>query len=199
MTSQGLQIASPEDSLTRLRIVTNGIVIVNIVLRVQIFGCRRLPVLIQRFTYLFFLHGLLQYDFDSMVIYFVEWIRGCVFTTTLSLCLAWIRLSGDSGLQRLAHLTPVPISFRTIELSKADFQRVRGSTYRRGCIGKQDVKAEYGHMAASVVDRHSFSPNGSISHPAKGPDMGTRSGTASGRESPAWFKTVYTAETYPTW
>jgi hypothetical protein len=36
MTPQGLQIASPEDSLARLRIVTNGIVIINIVFRVGI-------------------------------------------------------------------------------------------------------------------------------------------------------------------
>ena len=34
MTPQGLQIASPEDSLARLGIITNGIVIVNIVFRV---------------------------------------------------------------------------------------------------------------------------------------------------------------------
>ena len=39
MTPQGLQIASPEDSLARLRIITNGIVIVNVVLRVCIAGC----------------------------------------------------------------------------------------------------------------------------------------------------------------
>jgi hypothetical protein len=39
MTPQGLQIAPPEDSLARLRIVTNGIVIINIVFRVGIAGC----------------------------------------------------------------------------------------------------------------------------------------------------------------
>ena len=39
MTPQGLQIASPEDPLARLRIVTNGIVIINIVFRVGISGC----------------------------------------------------------------------------------------------------------------------------------------------------------------
>src|SRR5246127_5742192 len=44
MTPQGLQIASPEDSLARLRIITNGIVIVNIVFRVCVAGCRPLPV-----------------------------------------------------------------------------------------------------------------------------------------------------------
>ncbi len=41
MTPQGLQIASPEDSLPRLRIVTDGIVIVNVVFRVDITGRRR--------------------------------------------------------------------------------------------------------------------------------------------------------------
>jgi hypothetical protein len=39
MTPQGLQIASPEDSLARLGIVTNGIVIVNIVFSVRIADC----------------------------------------------------------------------------------------------------------------------------------------------------------------
>src|SRR4029077_19026841 len=39
MTSQGLQITPPEDSLARLRIVTNGIGIINIVFRVCIAGC----------------------------------------------------------------------------------------------------------------------------------------------------------------
>ena len=44
MTAPGLQIASPEDSLARLGVIANGIIIVNIVLRVRISGCRRLPV-----------------------------------------------------------------------------------------------------------------------------------------------------------
>ena len=47
MTPQGLQIGSPEDSLARLGIITNGIVIVNIVFRVRIADCRRVPVRIQ--------------------------------------------------------------------------------------------------------------------------------------------------------
>ena len=66
MTPQGLQIASPENTFTRLRIVTNGIFIVNFVFRVCITGCRRLPVLIQSFTYLFVMYGGL------MIIYLVE-------------------------------------------------------------------------------------------------------------------------------
>jgi hypothetical protein len=41
MTPQGLQIASPEDWLARLGIITNGGAIVNIVFRVCIAGCRR--------------------------------------------------------------------------------------------------------------------------------------------------------------
>jgi hypothetical protein len=59
MTPQGLQISSPEDSLARLGIVTNGIVIVDIVLRVCIAACRRVPMFIQGCTDLFFWHGLL--------------------------------------------------------------------------------------------------------------------------------------------
>jgi hypothetical protein len=43
--------------------------------------------------------------------------------------------SGKSCLQRLAHLTLVPVSFRTIEVSKSSTQRFSGSTYRRGGIG----------------------------------------------------------------
>jgi hypothetical protein len=66
--------------------------------------------------------------------------------------------SGESCLQRLAHLTLVPISFRTLEVSKSSFQRVSDSAYRRRCIGNQGAKAEYGHMAGSVAERHSFSP-----------------------------------------
>jgi hypothetical protein len=50
MTPQGLQIPSPEDSLARLGIVTNGIVIVNIVFRVCFAGRRGVPVPIQGFA-----------------------------------------------------------------------------------------------------------------------------------------------------
>ena len=60
MTSQSLQISSPEDSLARLRIVTNGIVFVYIVFRICIADCRRVPMRIQSLTYLFLFHGLLQ-------------------------------------------------------------------------------------------------------------------------------------------
>jgi hypothetical protein len=67
MTPQSLQIASPEDSFASLRIVTNGIFIVNIVFRVCIAGCRRLPVFVQSFTYLFVLHDH----------YLVECNQGC--------------------------------------------------------------------------------------------------------------------------
>jgi hypothetical protein len=56
MTPQGLQIVSSEDSFAWLRIVTDGIVMVNIVFGVGIAGGRRLPVFIQRFAYLFLLH-----------------------------------------------------------------------------------------------------------------------------------------------
>src|SRR5271155_2487370 len=66
--------------------------------------------------------------------------------------------SGKSCLQRLSHLTLVPVSFRTIEVSKSNFQRVSGRTYRRGCIGNQGAKPEHRHMAHSVVERNSRSP-----------------------------------------
>jgi hypothetical protein len=52
MTLQGLQIASPEDSLARLGLITNDIIIVNIMFPVCIADCRRAPVRIQGFTYL---------------------------------------------------------------------------------------------------------------------------------------------------
>jgi hypothetical protein len=39
MTPQSLQILSPEDSLARLGIVTNSVVIVNIVFRIRIADC----------------------------------------------------------------------------------------------------------------------------------------------------------------
>src|SRR6202795_2394897 len=87
VTSQGLQIASPEDSLARLGIITNGIVIVNIVFRVGIAGCRGVPVSIQCFTYLFFLPGLLRVLL-SFHVYFPLGINPGtpVSTTALNLC-----------------------------------------------------------------------------------------------------------------
>src|SRR6516165_7431302 len=66
--------------------------------------------------------------------------------------------SGKSSLQRDAHLTLVPVSFRAIKVSKSSFQRVSGSTYRCGRIGNLGAKAEYGHLAGSVVERRPFRP-----------------------------------------
>jgi hypothetical protein len=43
-------------------------------------------------------------------------------------------------------------------MSKSGFQRVCGSTYRRGCIGDQGAKSEYGHMAGSVVEPYFRNP-----------------------------------------
>src|ERR1700732_2504509 len=93
VTSQGLQIASPEDSLAGLGIITNGIVIVNIVFRVCIAGCRRVPVRIQGFTYLFLLHGLLH----VLLGFHVHLLLGInpgtpVSTTALNLCRVLIPL-----------------------------------------------------------------------------------------------------------
>jgi hypothetical protein len=78
MTPESLQIPSSEDSFARLRIVTNGIFRVHIVFRVRIAGRRRLPVLIQSFTYLFLLHDHLPCGMKPGL---------PVFTTSLNLCL----------------------------------------------------------------------------------------------------------------
>jgi len=56
MASQGLRIFSLENSFARLRIITNGIVIANFVLRVCITGCRGVPMFIQGCTDSFLLH-----------------------------------------------------------------------------------------------------------------------------------------------
>ena len=88
MTPQGLQIASPEDSLARLGIITNGIVIVNIVFGVCIAGCLCAPVRIQSLTYLFLLQRLLQVRFwrhDHLPCGMKPGLP--VFTTSLNLCL----------------------------------------------------------------------------------------------------------------
>jgi hypothetical protein len=61
---------------------------------------------------------------------------------------------GKSCLQGLAHLALVPVSFRTVDVSKSGFQCVSGSIYRRGCIEDQGAKSKYGHMPGSVVERH---------------------------------------------
>jgi hypothetical protein len=67
VTSQGLQIAPPEDSFTGLGIITNSIVIVNIVFRVRVTGGGGAPVHVQSFTYLILLHELLQLRFGSTI------------------------------------------------------------------------------------------------------------------------------------
>src|SRR5271168_558818 len=53
--------------------------------------------------------------------------------------------SGKSCLERFAYLTLVPVSFRTIEVSKPGFQCVFGSTDRDSSIGNQGAKPECGH------------------------------------------------------
>ena len=64
----------------------------------------------------------------------------------------------ESSLQSFAHLTLVPISLRTIEVPKSNVQRVSGGSFSLGGIGNQGAKAQYGHMAGSVVERRSLSP-----------------------------------------
>ena len=88
MTPQGLQIPSPEKLFARLWIITNGIVIVDIVFRICIAIGRCVPVSNQGCPDLFLLYGLFQLCSRFHV------HRPCgmkpgtpVFTTSLSLCL----------------------------------------------------------------------------------------------------------------
>jgi hypothetical protein len=68
ITPQGLQI----DSLARLGIIRNGIIIVNIVFRVCIADCRRVPMRMQSRTNLFLLWTALGCDFAFMFISLVR-------------------------------------------------------------------------------------------------------------------------------
>jgi hypothetical protein len=72
MTPQGLQIASPKHSLARLGIITNGVVMVNIVFRVCIADCRRVPVRIQGRTNLSSCRDCSGCDFAFRFISLVE-------------------------------------------------------------------------------------------------------------------------------
>jgi hypothetical protein len=58
MTPQGLQIDSSDDSFTRLRIFTDGIVCVYIVFRVRSADRRSVPVRVKSITNLIVLHEL---------------------------------------------------------------------------------------------------------------------------------------------
>jgi hypothetical protein len=62
--------------------------------------------------------------------------------------------SGKLRLQRLAYLALVPVSLRTIEVSKSGFQGVSGRGYGYSRIGNQGAETKCGHMAASIVERH---------------------------------------------
>lgn len=64
VASQGLQIASSEDAFARLRIVADGIVGVDNVLRVCVAGCRCVPVGVQGLAYLVLFGRLLWDVFD---------------------------------------------------------------------------------------------------------------------------------------
>jgi hypothetical protein len=63
--------------------------------------------------------------------------------------------SSKSCLQRLAYLALVPVPLSTIEVSESSFQCVPRCSYRHGGVGNQGAKAECGHMATSIVERHS--------------------------------------------
>src|SRR5580692_4070385 len=56
MTSQCLQILPPDDSFARLRIITDRVIVVDIVFRIEIAGCRRAPMRMQSSEYLFLWH-----------------------------------------------------------------------------------------------------------------------------------------------
>jgi hypothetical protein len=76
------------DSLSRLRIITNGIVIVNVMFRVCIAGCRCAPVRIQGFTYLLVWDRLRWALFGFHVDLPRRMKLGVpVFTASLNLCL----------------------------------------------------------------------------------------------------------------
>jgi hypothetical protein len=62
---------------------------------------------------------------------------------------------GKTSLQSLAYFTLVPVSLRTVEVSKPGFQCVSGGGYRYNWIGNQGAKSECGYRAAPVVKRHS--------------------------------------------
>jgi hypothetical protein len=67
-------------------------------------------------------------------------------------------ISGKSGLQRLPYLSLVPVSFRAIEVSKSGVQCVSCRGSRQGSVGNEAAEAEGGHVARSVVERHSRQP-----------------------------------------
>src|SRR5215469_14516466 len=66
--------------------------------------------------------------------------------------------SGKPSLQRFTHLALVPVSLRTIEVSKSGFQCVSGRGYRHGWVGNQGSETERGHMTAPVVERDFSQP-----------------------------------------
>jgi hypothetical protein len=66
--------------------------------------------------------------------------------------------SGKSCLERLAYLTLIPVSLRTIEVPESSFQFASGRSYRHSWIWNQRAKAECRYMTASVVERHSLHP-----------------------------------------
>jgi hypothetical protein len=63
--------------------------------------------------------------------------------------------SGKSPLQCLAHFALIPVSLRTIEVTKSGFQRVSGRSDRHGWIKNQSAKAQGGHLATAVVEGNS--------------------------------------------
>src|ERR1700728_2505027 len=98
MTAQGLQIFSPENSFAGLRIVADSIVHVDIVFCIDVAGCRRGPMCVQGIADLLLLRGLLRLLCGAHR----DVPRGMkpglpVCTTSLSLCLIWMRLISSSA------------------------------------------------------------------------------------------------------
>jgi hypothetical protein len=66
--------------------------------------------------------------------------------------------SGKSCLQRFAHLKLIPVSFRTIEVSKSNLERFSGSTDCCRCVGNERAKPQHWHLAGPGVERYSHHP-----------------------------------------
>jgi hypothetical protein len=75
------------------------------------------------------------------------------------------RSSGKPCPQGLAHLTLVPVSLGTIEVSISGFQRVSGGTDSRSRIGNQRAESDGGHTAATVIKHYPCAPKiGRLNH-----------------------------------
>jgi hypothetical protein len=58
------------------------------------------------------------------------------------------RASGEHLLERIANFALVPVSFRTIEMPEAGFQRISGGVPGRGGVGDQGPETECGNLTS---------------------------------------------------